>query len=179
MKRVAEIDAFKKWRVNSIDARQKLRMPKTLSPWTSSQGGRRPCLTAVPDTHRVKDVINVVWWKIKKAHQKKNLSDDELAIDSFCNFSQDVLRLPGARSALGTFTTGCHIYSYEKDTALTGAAHLQLIGWPSTAMPAARFNDTTLRNFAGDSFSLPIATIISTAMSLNPHLDIWDMEDGA
>ena len=110
----------------------------------------------------------------QKQHLQKRLSEKALAQGAFCNFSQDVARTTVTRGHIGTFTTGCQIYSYEKDCMLTGSAHLRLIGWPVTAMPLSLFNDSTLRNFAGDSFSLPIATIVATAVSLNPYCDWWE-----
>jgi hypothetical protein len=49
-----------------------------------------------------------------------------------------------------------------------GSSHLRLIGWPVERM-ASDFSDSQLRKFAGESFSVPVSTVVAVASILNPH----------
>lgn len=65
------------------------------------------------------------------------------------------------------------VYSYLHDSAMTGASQLRGMGHKRESMPMFLFDDNVCRNLAGDSFSVPIASLITTAMALNPFASWW------
>ena len=117
------------------------------------------------------DTINVCFWKLKRDNPL--LSDKELVKDSFVDVSQCVSRLRVRRNEIPTYTTSTLLYSYGKDTLLSGATHLRMLGWPAQNMPAARFEDGLLRDLGGDAFSVPICTLVHGACALNPKAVWW------
>ena len=72
-----------------------------------------------------------------------------------------------------TYTTSTVLYSYEKDTLLSGASHLRMLGWPVHMMPAAVFDDCLLRDLGGDAFSVPICALVHGACALNSKAVWW------
>ena len=52
---------------------------------------------------------------------------------------------------------------------LSGCAHLQLIGYVPEMAPPKVVTDHQCFSLAGDSFSVPLATIMQTACVINPY----------
>ena len=129
-----------------------------------------PAVCWLPPGARVRDCINVCWFKLRQKSQK---SSKDLAASSFCNISQCVSRLPCSETCSPCFTSSSVVYSYAHDTVITGACQLRGMGHSRASMPMGSFDDGTCRNLAGDSFSVPIASLLTTACALNPFASWW------
>ena len=141
-------------------------MAVQFNPWSQLH----PRLHGVPQSARMRDVLNVGFWKLRL--MQKHKENGELIHGAFCNLQQSVSRMPVTVGQLPCFGTNSIIYSYQKDTVFTGASHHRAIGWPVHTMPSGIFSDHDLRNLAGESFSLPLCTLLQTAIFLNPHA-VW------
>ena len=155
------------WQSRSIETRRKLGMGASLMPWDSLA---RRQYAGCPQGARVRDCINVCWFKLRQKSQK---SSKDLAAFSFCNISQCVSRLPCSETCSPCFTSSSVVYSYAHDTVITGACQLRGMGHSRASMPMGSFDDGTCRNLAGDSFSVPIASLLTTACALNPFASWW------
>ena len=162
-----------KWQTRTVETRRKLGLAVSSQPWSSlhRETSRRPPVYAgCPRVERVQDVINVCWYKLR---QKSKWSSDKLRESSFCNISQCVSRLPCSERCSPCFTSSSVLYSYKHDSVMTGASQLRGMGHGRETMPMLLFDDNVCRNLAGDSFSVPIASIITTACTLNPFASWW------
>ena len=156
-----------KWPLDSIDTRRKLKMALQFNLWSQ----QKPRLHGVPSSERMRDVLNVSYWKLRFARQ--DASNEELIKDVFCNIQQSVSRLPLTRDHLPCFGTNTIIYSFQHDQVFTGSSHLRFIGWPLQMMPSGIFSDNEQRNLAGESFSVPLCALLQTAIFLNPMAVWW------
>ena len=82
--------------------------------------------------------------------------------DAFVNVSECVLRFPVSHGEAPCFTTSSYLYSYEFDRVLSGASNLRGMGHPRTSMPLDTFSDGCARQLAGESFSVPMSSVIET-----------------
>ncbi len=95
----------------------------------------------------------------------------------WADIATGVERLPYRIGCLPTLKQNSVLYSYSKDTILSAAAHLQLLGWPNSKIPKTRsLCDTNLRGLAGEGYSLPLCTVISFVMYANPYGTWWETE---
>ena len=71
------------------------------------------------------------------------------------------------RQTVPCFTRNLLLYNLSGDVVLSGLAHLMAIGWPSCVAPAGMISDNEARGLAGDSFSVPLASIMGGCMAMN------------
>ena len=159
-----------KWPNESVKARGQLKMSAAMKPWTKPTGRARPKLQGVLVSARCRDVLNIAFWKLRRESDEPH---EDLVRDAWCNVSQTVSRLPCRRGSLPTFACNSLIYSFQHDQTLTGSTHLRVIGWPLESMPGTIFSDSELRNLAGESFSVCLATVLQTAIFLMPEAVWW------
>ena len=129
-----------------MEVRTALGMAPQAVPW--AQRPRAP-LRSQPQQARIRDCIDVCF---EHARQKSPLlTGAELVRGLWCNPGQSVARLPYSRRP-ATFSSSLEQYSYEKDCALSGEAHLNCAGWPYHMCPNEVFSNQSLRTLAADSF---------------------------
>jgi len=99
-----------KWTIDSIDARRKLKMAVQFNPWSQLH----PRLHGVPQSARMRDVLNVGFWKLRL--MQKHKENGELIHGAYCNLQQSVGRMPVTVRQLQCFDTNDIFFSYQKDT---------------------------------------------------------------
>ena len=123
-------------------------------------------LRGVPALARYHDVLDVCFWRLWSGSREplpKFLRGVVFA------FFLIVERAPLARSGVvPCFTQNAALYSFEHDAMLSGLSHMRSIGWPSECAPLGIISDGDCRSLAGDSFSVPLATVVQTALAMNP-----------
>ena len=173
--KAARSKAYLSWTERSADTRFNLGLPPRTdsvkwAPWT---GRGQVKLRGLSPTERCKDVLDVCF-----AHACRKMpgaSVETLKKGLWANPGQHVDRLP-VQWKLFTPTSSTENYSFEKDAALAGGAHMRLIGWPKDACPLEVFSEHELRQLVADSFSVPIAAAISSCFWLNPFAPWWKEE---
>ena len=169
---------YRQWVSKSVEARKKLCMPLAAKPWT---GRPEVKLLGVPTGskgERLRDCIDVGFEKSKKLRakmkgQRPPSTAEECAKDVRVDISQNVDRLPVSVGSIPCLTTRSLLYDYGHDCVLSGKMHMRFLGWPSSFLATDKFHDHTLRELAGEGFSLPIASLMELGCFLNPHADWW------
>lgn len=156
-------DELAAWRSQSATLRAKFGIPRDAKPWTSRRG---VALRGVSKCERALDVIDTVY----AVHRNRNpkVPVNALIRDLFCDWSQMVGRVPGSVGTR-TATTNTSLYSYHKDCCLTGLSNLKLLGWSTDHIGASEFSSNELKKLAGESYSLPLCTLIVGILHLNPY----------
>lgn len=165
-KKTADVAELRKWREDSVDKRSEHHLPSGPS-WSVRPGVR---LHGVPKLDRVVDCIDVCYSIVRKQHPED--SREAIVKNLWCNPGQGVKRFPASRS-LPTLATSTLLYSYEKDRLLSGAAHMQLLGWPLPLLPQGTFSEAEYRHLAGNGFSAPVAAMIGAILYSNPRAPWW------
>ena len=163
--RVAD-PALAKWKQASVHVRCALQMGGSSSPWTS----RQKLLRGLPDTPRVRDLLDVCWHAAKRA--QPHLSDDDLAATLYCNTSQSVSRLP-CSFELPTQAGSAAVYHYASDAVLTGFSRMRLHGWSPRSLDYHSFTQSDLKKLSGQAFSVPLATLLTLVTYLNADAPWW------
>ena len=158
---------FRKWPESSAEMRRKHNLPATGAAWTSLSSVQ---LCGVPRRDRIKDVLNVCFSVWRARHP--TLDHRSLIANLWCNVGQSVSRLPISQG-LNTGATSALMYSFEKDRLLSGAACMQLLGWPVGLLPRDSFTDRQYRQLAGNGFSLPVACAFTVVLYSNPWAPWW------
>ena len=153
---------FKGWQRKSQNARRFVGLATRLHPWSAQD----PLLRGVPRSARCRDILDVCWFKKRKASSVPNA---ELKRGLFANLSQCVGRYPVTRGHVACYGPGSVVYSYEKDVVLLGQAQMSLIGWSIARTPLGLFSDRELRDLSSNSFSLPVCAIIQGVLAFNPR----------
>ena len=159
---------FLKWEAHSSTTRSHHQIARASKPWTSR---RHVQLKGVPDSARIRDVIDV-GFAIRQKSNHHSVSTKDLIRDLFADVATSVHRLPYKQRGLGVFRQNSLIYSYDADVLLSGMSHMQLMGWPKSALSSG-FSDADLRHLAGEYYSLPICTMITFCLYCNPWGSWW------
>ena len=160
-------DEFKKWKVHSEDVRGKIGLAQKGRPWTSTLMVSAPA--ALP---RCSDNLDVCFWKLRCDHPGVPLQT--LTRNAWCHISQSVQRLPYKQGKLPCLLANSTFYSYEKNVCLSGAAHMEIIGWDRDDIPPVDVvSDNEARDLAGNAFSLPCSALVSSACISNPFGPWW------
>jgi len=162
-----------KWKAKSALMRDKYEIPTGSQPW--SGGGA--ALRGVPENQRCRDVLDVAW-ACRLAKSSRFATRQELAQNFWADASQRVSRAPWG-TGLRCLTQNSLVYSFERDTILSGFDHMRLQGAPISCSPVAPppgsvndVKDVNLRSLAGEAFSCPVVTCVAYAMWLNPA-GVW------
>ena len=124
-------------------------------------------LRGLPDSQRQRDYLDVLFGSA--VVQNPGVDAASLAKNLWGDPSQNVDRIPKKhKKGVGTLTTSTALYSFECDAVLSGAAGIQLMGWHRGAAPMEQVSESTARNLAGDSFSVPLAALMQCALFWNP-----------
>ena len=105
--------------------------------------------------------------------------DHELVRDAWVHVTQEVDRTQVSRpNALCLLANSC-VYSLEKDVAISGHGLMQCMGWPLEYLdhPDDCVSDAEFRDIAGNSFSCPIACLVSSAMVMTKFANWWAPSD--
>ena len=146
-------------------------MQDGFAPWTGRASVK---LTGVPaHLPRQTDIIDQVFWMMRRSTQPHGIPDEELVRDAFIDTSQSVLRSRPSQPCTPTFTSSSIVYSYQHDVLLTGGSVLQIMGWPQRAFPPSVLTDAECRSLGGDSFSVQFATLIQQCCICNPWGPWW------
>ena len=159
---------WRAWRTHSSTIRAASGIPKNAKPWTT-----RPAvaLRGLPDSERVHDLLDTAF-AMQQRINPAGSTTEELVRGLMVDVSVAVQRKPWSTSP-PTVTTRSMLYSFEKDTTLSGHAHMRLMGWPSDRSPAERFSDSDLRALAGESYSVPLSTLLNFTLFCNPWGTWW------
>lgn len=161
---------FAKWRAHSALIRDRLKLPASGDghrPWTSRAGVH---LRGLPDSHRQRDVLDVCF--AAAARRRPDLTVSQLVRDLWCNPGQGVQRLPYSERP-PTFSSSCIMYHFGRDVALSGEAHMRLIGWNLGVAPLEVMTDGDSRSLSADAFSVPIAALMTWAIYQIPSAPWW------
>lgn len=164
-------DEFAEWRGQSSELRDAHGIPRGATPWTS--GAR---LDAVPATPRILDLLDTAF-AIRRAQSPAGMTSKEMATDFWIDLATAVGRKPWRSGHPGVFRQNSIVYSYEADAALTGAAQMQLMGWPPSAFQVATSKDADLRSLCGELYSLPMCTLLHMCLFCNPYGGWWRAEE--
>ena len=164
---------FSAWRVQSNTIRDKLGLASAAAPWTRMNGVH---LRGVPRSERVTDLIDIAFalWRA----ENPSTPIPEIIKNRFLSVCQRVESLPRRNRASGVAfpslpSNTCPIYSYERDTVLSGKAHMALSGWHADSAPAEHFSDGDLRNLAGECFSVQAWAQVFYVFYLLPKAPWW------
>jgi hypothetical protein len=130
-------------------------------------------LRGLPDCPRMREVVDIGWWHLRKMKKHQGISDADLMRSAWVNVSQCVTRLPTHRQCLPTVLQGTMLYSYEFDCVLSGVVHAQLLGWPQYHFPASKFDDGETRGLIGECFSVPLAGLVHLACVSHASAAWW------
>ena len=142
-------------------------MAESLRPWT---GRERVQLNGVPPSARVHEVLDTCFWKLRTSNP--GLDEAELLRDAWCHVSQGVERLPVTRPMGPCLLSNSCLYSFQKDVVLSGHGHMKVIGWPDEYLSDV-VGDSDYLDIAGNSFSYPLACVLSTAAVMNRYGAWW------
>ena len=155
-------------------------MPPGAAPWAEQSQVKLQSVTPGMKGARFRDCIDVGFEKSKKLRLKKKRQGESLpstleecAKDLRVDISQNVDRLPVSLGLIPCLTTRSLLYDYTNDSLLSGKMHMRFLGWPRSFLASEKFQDHTLRNLAGEGFSVPIASLMSLGCFLNPYADWW------
>ena len=165
---------FMKCSQRSVSARKKLSMGGKAKPWTGRSGTKAVGISPGTWGDRYRDVIDICWEKAK-VHASSlpgKLTVPALADKVVVDISQSCDRFPVTIGKLKTFTTRTLLFSLRDDSVWWAGHHLRLMGWGRQFVDG-RFSDGELRSLAGDSFSVPIVTLIGMGCYLCPFADWW------
>jgi hypothetical protein len=166
---------YLQWTSHSAQVRAKLGISRDYDGWTRPGSLPGVVCRGVPRQPRMFDILNCAW-----AARLKSLGPgcgtDEARRNFFANPSQSVNRTPWSEGAK-TLCSSSFVYSFELDSLLSGMDMMRLQGWSSAKLH--RFSDGTLRDLAGEGFSLPCAGAVLYAFFLNPHAPWWGGQDAA
>ena len=159
-----------KWMRSGVDVRSKHGLAFTSqSQWSKQKGVK---MLGVPRLDRILDCLDTCWSYVQKTED--HLNHKQLRADLWCNIGQEVSRLPVSRGNVPCLATSSLLYSFQEDRLLSGAAHMQLMGWPSNLCTHEGFpTQADYRALAGAAFSCPIAAILTSVLYSNPFAPWW------
>ena len=157
----------RKWPQASVAVRNAHNLPAEGGAWSNQPGNR---MWGLPRLPRVLDVVDTSFCYFRS--RNGSLPADQLVQNLWINVGQNVERLPVSKG-LPTPATSTLYFSCEKDRLLSGAAHMQLLGWPVALCPREVFTESEYRTLAGNGFSIPIAMVLSTVMYCNALAPWW------
>lgn len=158
---------FCEWEVQSSKVRDQYDIPRSACPWTTS--GVQ--LHAVPRTDRLLDLLDTAW-AVHRKQSPPDLTSAELAKNLWVDLATAVGRKPWSIGGPGVFRQNSMVYSFHADAVLSGAARMQLMGWPASAFPR-RLQDSNLRHMCGECYSLPLCTLLHFCLYCNPFGQWW------
>jgi hypothetical protein len=116
------------------------------------------------------DVLDVAWMAMKKKFPET--IDRHLVRGLYADVSQCVSRTPWHYD-LRCFVTTSIVYSFEFDRVLVPSEHLRLQGYPPVNISGLTPNQ--VRDLAGECFSLPACTLMSTCVLLaSRDVTLWE-----
>ena len=150
-------------------------MAQNFHPWTGRPSVKLHGLqSGARSSGRIEDVLDVVYWSKLRANRKKiGMPEHALVKDAFCDVSQGGERPNFSQPNAPVFTTSSCIYAFEKDVLITGGHQIQAIVWPSSMVPLSALRDSECKSLSGESFSVPLATLIQAAFVFNPYAPHW------
>lgn len=161
--KLASEGCSRKWQAASATARAELRMPADFKPWTS-----QPTHTGGVLNPRVADVIDIAFVKARKT-TGSDLSD--LVTGLVLDVSQPSTRASAVSTgSMPSFKPSTLLYSYEAGAFIHPEVGMLLHGWPREHITVG-VKDT--QELAATGTSLPLATIVSSGLYLNPHGSWW------
>ena len=149
------------WQKESCDLRKELNVPASTKPWTQRPGFRG---LGLPKTPRVLEALDLcVIMKCKELRCELTGDLASLMRNQFIDVSQSISRSCftnryGVNHAL---TTSSVVYSFERDSVLTGKELLLLHGQPKRLSVPSELSESTISQAAGEGFACPcIAAIL-------------------
>lgn len=123
---------------------------------------------------RIKDVIDFGFSQRLKTMEAQGLQlkTEDIVIGFWADVSSSITRNPYRHGCPGTFRQNSVAYSYQYDTIVSGAAQLEIMGWPRFALPA-HINDGQFRTLSGECYSLPICLALNYVLYANPYGTWW------
>ena len=158
---------FHEWEVQSSKIRDQYDIPRSATPWTSS-GAK---MHGVPQSARILDVLDCAW-AIHRKHCPPEATTAEIANTLWVDLATAVGRKPWSEGYPGVFRQNSMVYSFHADAVLSGAARMQLMGWPASSFPR-RIEDSLLRQMCGECFSLPLCAFLHLCLYCNPYGEWW------
>jgi len=154
------------WKKSSSAQRTAIGAPRSSSPWSGREGVRLRGIT--PECLRQIDLTDVAWEaRIAEARAGENSAQNKnMASNYWVDLSQSSARKPW-RNKLCNFRANGHLYSFERDTCITGEDELRLLGWPRGHLVGVPPVD--LLELAGHSGSVPLATVVMAGIVYNPY----------
>ena len=113
----------KKWILHSRDARHKLNIEPHAVPWTSE----KQLLGVRNKTGRQADLIDIAYASERTKFKRHGVAPSEVVKGLLADISQSVKRKPWSRN-LPTLMQRTLVYSFDKDSVLSGSDHLRLQG---------------------------------------------------
>ena len=147
--------------------RQRIGLPQSSRPWSANRSLPLPA-----SLERCADLVDVSFWKLRV--DNPGLPVQVLTRDAWAHVTQSVQRVGATRGSLPCLLANSTFYSYEKNVCLSGAAHLQIMGWDADDCPAVTvISDHEARDLAGNAFSLPCSALLTAACIANPSGPWW------
>jgi hypothetical protein len=144
-----------------------LRLSSTFSAWTKAKSTK---LRGLPNLERIRDCLDVCYGEQLQTLASGTTRGD-LVKNLWANASQGVQRRPWSRDK-GTLTCGSLWYSFETDSTLDGTDFLRIHGHPAL-MSTGGITERDLKDLGGEGFSVPIVTLIASAVYFLPWADWW------
>ena len=160
---------FAEWVAQSSKVRAEHGIPKHDKPWSQRRGIQ---MSGVPARPRVVDLLDV-GFALRQRALGHYATSAELRRSYYCDISGSVERKPFAVHPF-VFRRNSFLYSYETDSVLSGAAQLEVMGWPRRLLPSASvISDSEYRDLSGECYSVPIAAVLNMCFYCNPWGPWW------
>ena len=149
------------WQADSKNLRQELRVSPDSKPWTARAEFKG---TGLPKTARVLDLLDLfVISRCQRLGVSLSNADMKAAMSGqFIDVSQSLLRCSytnrnGINHAL---TTGSMLYSFDRDSVLTGKELLLLHGQPKSLELPAGATEAQIGHLAGEGMACPCLAVV-------------------
>ena len=151
-----------KWQDNHKVVRATLGISPSFKPWTQAPG-TPPRLSGVPDSARMRDLIDIAWSSRHRKHR---------TLPFYCDISQCASRMKWG-TELGCMTTSARIYDFGQDKVLSSFDMFLLQGLPAREMHFVEGSHRQLYKLAGEGMFCPSVSMLMLAVRLNPLAPWW------
>lgn len=158
----ATSEADTAWALTTKKARARLGISQSYNPWTDRRPA--PALRNVPDSMRVRELVNIAWASRPRP---------ERHLPFFVDVSQDVSRKPWS-SHPPCLTRSSVIYSFEADDVVSARGKLALQGFLVRELRGLELLlDSDKSDMAGEAMCLPNLATVLVALWLSPAASWW------
>ena len=174
----AEADGAAVWKTERSEFRRAHGVTEDWKPWTGQVSFKG---TGLPDLPRVMDMIDsfVIKCMVAKGlrvrgnHCECDLQ--QLMSGKYVDVSQSLSRNAHTHLQSGinhAMTTGSLLYSYDRDSVLTGREMLQLHGQPKTLVLPDQLSEAQLVQLAGEGIALPSLAAVLWCLYLTKQFPV-------